>query len=69
MIRQSSSLTTYIVTFSCPNRPGIVAAVSQRLFELGANITEAQQFDDMGSTQFFMRIVLNFRRMVFQKMR
>jgi len=57
MIRQSSSLTTYIVTFSCPNRPGIVAAVSQRLFELGANITEAQQFDDMASTQFFMRIV------------
>lgn len=57
MIRQSSSLTTYIVTFSCPNRPGIVAAVSQRLFELGANITEAQQFDDTDSTQFFMRIV------------
>ncbi|MFT9449479.1 formyltetrahydrofolate deformylase [Gluconobacter japonicus] len=57
MIRQSSSLTTYIVTFSCPNRPGIVAAVSQRLFELGANITEAQQFDDMASTRFFMRIV------------
>ena len=57
MIRQSPSLTTYIVTFSCPNRPGIVAAISQRLFELGANITEAQQFDDTDSTQFFMRIV------------
>ncbi|MBS0982917.1 formyltetrahydrofolate deformylase [Gluconobacter cerinus] len=59
MIRQSSTLTTFVVTLSCPNRPGIVAAISQRLYELGANITEAQQFDDTGSTQFFMRIVFD----------
>jgi len=49
--------TTYILTLSCPNRPGIVATISQHLFEHGANITEAQQFDDQDSHHFFMRIV------------
>ncbi|GCE88919.1 formyltetrahydrofolate deformylase [Komagataeibacter diospyri] len=49
--------TTYIVTISCPNRPGIVAGISHGLAELGANITEAQQFDETESRQFFMRIV------------
>ncbi|QQX90810.1 formyltetrahydrofolate deformylase [Gluconobacter sphaericus] len=48
---------TYVLTLSCPNRPGIVAAISGRLAELNANITEAQQFDDRDSTIFFMRIV------------
>ncbi|ARW15928.1 formyltetrahydrofolate deformylase [Komagataeibacter europaeus] len=48
---------TYIVTVSCPNRPGIVADISHGLAELGANITEAQQFDETESKQFFMRIV------------
>ncbi|MBV1837056.1 formyltetrahydrofolate deformylase [Acetobacter estunensis] len=49
----------YILTLSCPNRPGIVAALSQALFEAGANITEAQQFDDTGSGSFFMRIMFD----------
>ncbi|MBS1066257.1 formyltetrahydrofolate deformylase [Gluconobacter kondonii] len=51
------SQTTYVLTLSCPNRPGIVAAISGKLAELDANITEAQQFDDQDSTVFFMRIV------------
>jgi len=37
---------TAILTLSCPNRPGIVAAVSTLLFEAGCNILDAQQFDD-----------------------
>ena len=45
-----------ILTLSCPDRPGIVAAVTQVLFEHGANIEESQQFDDDGSDTFFMRI-------------
>lgn len=53
----SVPLITYVLTLSCPNRPGIVAAISGRLAELNANITEAQQFDDRDSTLFFMRIV------------
>ena len=48
-----------ILTFSCQNRPGIVAAVSAYLFERGCNIQDAQQFDDELSGQFFMRVVFN----------
>ncbi|GBQ30867.1 formyltetrahydrofolate deformylase [Gluconacetobacter azotocaptans] len=50
---------SYILTLSCPNRPGLVAAIGQLLFELGYNITEAQQFDEPDSKQFFMRIVFS----------
>ena len=49
--------TTYVLTLSCPDRPGIVHAVSGYLFESGGNILESQQFDDNGSGRFFMRIV------------
>jgi formyltetrahydrofolate deformylase len=49
----------HILTLSCPNRPGIVAAVATAIFEQGANIREAQQFDDTQSTRFFARIVLD----------
>jgi len=49
----------YILTLSCPNRPGIVAAVAAHLFDNGNNILEAQQFDDIETDRFFMRIVFN----------
>ena len=48
-----------ILTLSCRNRPGIVAAVSTYLFESGCNIADAQQFDDTQSDRFFMRVVFN----------
>ena len=48
-----------VLTLSCPNRPGIVAAVSGYLFEQSCNILEAQQFDDTGANQFFARIRFN----------
>ena len=46
----------YYLTLTCPNRPGIVAAVSTYIFELGGDIEEAQQFDDKASKRFFMRV-------------
>jgi formyltetrahydrofolate deformylase len=49
--------TSYVLTLSCPDRPGIVHAVSGYLYECGGNILESQQFDDTGSGRFFMRIV------------
>lgn len=49
----------FILTLSCPHRPGIVASVSTFLFEKGCNILEAQQFDDTESGRFFMRVVFN----------
>jgi formyltetrahydrofolate deformylase len=47
----------YVLTIACPDRPGIVAAVTTFLFEAGGNILEAQQFDDLQSNRFFMRVV------------
>src|SRR3954449_3605826 len=49
----------HVLTLSCPNRPGIVAAVSTFLFEAGANIAEAQQYDDPESQRFFARILFD----------
>ena len=46
----------YILALSCPGRPGIVAAVSTRLFDLGCDILEAHQFDDAATGRFFMRV-------------
>ena len=48
-----------ILALSCPNRPGIVAAVSTHLFEAGCNILDAQQFDDTETDRFFMRVAFN----------
>jgi formyltetrahydrofolate deformylase len=49
----------FILTLSCVNRPGIVAAVSTFMFEAQFNILEAAQFDDTVTGRFFMRVVLN----------
>lgn len=53
------SCRSYILTLSCPNRPGIVASISRALFDLGADIAGAQQFDEQESHVFFMRIVFS----------
>jgi len=50
----------YVLTLICPNRPGIVAAVSTHMFEGGCNILEAHQYDDTETGRFFMRVVFNF---------
>ncbi|HEY8578580.1 MAG TPA: formyltetrahydrofolate deformylase [Beijerinckiaceae bacterium] len=47
---------SYVLTLSCADRPGIVAAVSTYLFEQGCNILDAQQFDDVATGLFFMRV-------------
>ena len=51
--------SSHILTLSCNDRPGLVAAVAGSLFEGGANILEAQQFDDPETGQFFMRVVFD----------
>jgi formyltetrahydrofolate deformylase len=47
----------YVLTLSCPDRPGIVSAVSTFLAHNGQNILDAQQFDDIETNKFFMRVV------------
>ena len=46
----------YVLILSCPDRPGIVHAVSGFLVDRGANIVESQQFGDRLTHRFFMRI-------------
>jgi formyltetrahydrofolate deformylase len=52
----------YLLTLACPNRPGIVAAVSTRLFECGFNIGEANQFDSTETNRFYMRVAFDAAR-------
>ena len=52
----STSPTPWVLTLSCPDRPGIVHAVAGLLAELGGNITESQQFGDPLTGLFFMRV-------------
>ncbi|MFI0351898.1 formyltetrahydrofolate deformylase [Actinomadura sp. 9N407] len=49
-------MSEYVLTLSCPDRPGIVAAVSGLLAERGCNILESQQFGDRDTGRFFMRV-------------
>jgi formyltetrahydrofolate deformylase len=46
----------FVVILSCPDRPGIVHAVSGFLVERGGNILESQQFGDRLTNRFFMRL-------------
>ncbi|MDE2619067.1 MAG: formyltetrahydrofolate deformylase [Sphingomonadales bacterium] len=46
----------FVLTLSCTDRPGLVAAVTGRLFQLGGNIREAQQYNAADTGRFFMRI-------------
>jgi formyltetrahydrofolate deformylase len=46
----------YILTLSCPDRIGLVHAVSGFLAERGGNIEEAAQYNDAATGLFFMRV-------------
>ncbi|KJK39082.1 formyltetrahydrofolate deformylase [Streptomyces variegatus] len=46
----------YVLTLSCPDRKGIVHAVSSYLFMTGCNIEDSQQFGDHDTGLFFMRV-------------
>ncbi len=52
----AADLQHWVLTLSCPDRPGIVHAVAGLLAEHGGNITESQQFGDPTTGLFFMRV-------------
>jgi len=63
--RQGAQMTTnsadgahpeYVMTIACPDRPGIVFAVSSFLVQHAANIVQSQQFGDRLDGRFFMRV-------------
>jgi len=46
---------TFVLTLSCPDSIGIVAAVANALADAGCNIVESAQHGDAGNGRFFMR--------------
>ena len=47
----------FILTLSCADRPGLVAAVASMLAGEGCNVLDAQQYNDQATGRFFMRLV------------
>lgn len=48
-------MPSFTLTLSCPERPGIVRAVTAFLFDHGCDIVEHQQFDDAIRGRLFLR--------------
>ena len=46
----------WVLTIACPDRPGIVHAVSGGIVTAGGNIVEAHQFSSLDTGRFFQRI-------------
>ncbi|WP_309124293.1 formyltetrahydrofolate deformylase [Arthrobacter sp.] len=51
--------SSFILTLSCDDRPGIVHAVSGALVAAGCNIIESQQYGSPESGTFFMRVAIS----------
>jgi formyltetrahydrofolate deformylase len=56
MDKPARDVPTYILTIICPDRTGIVAAVSEFLAARRCNIVDVQQYSDPLSRQLFMRL-------------
>lgn len=50
------NLEHWIVTFVCPDKPGIVHAISGAVVAINGNITESQQYSSEDTGRFFMRL-------------
>lgn len=54
-LSSASSSSHFVLTLSCPQRRGIVSAVSNFLYERGFDIVEHQQYDDRDGQRVFLR--------------
>jgi formyltetrahydrofolate deformylase len=54
--RTAAPADQYVLTLACPDKQGIVHAVSSYLFMTGCNIEDSQQFGDHDTGLFFMRV-------------
>ena len=50
-----SAVKEIVLTFSCQDSKGLVAAVATLFATLGFNIKESSQFEDVERRRFFMR--------------
>ncbi|NBU22676.1 MAG: formyltetrahydrofolate deformylase [Actinobacteria bacterium] len=46
----------WVLTFICPDQPGIVHAISGAVVGVGGNITESKQYTSSDTGRFFMRL-------------
>jgi formyltetrahydrofolate deformylase len=56
MSKEESKGLEFILTLSCPDKPGIVYAVSSFLVQHSANIIDSQQYGEPDGGLFFMRV-------------
>jgi formyltetrahydrofolate deformylase len=56
MSTEESTGREFILTLSCPDKPGIVYAVSSFLVQHSANIIDSQQYGEPDGGLFFMRV-------------
>ena len=56
MSTEESKGREFILTLSCPDKPGIVYAVSSFLVQHSANILDSQQYGEPDGGLFFMRV-------------
>lgn len=49
-------MPTFILVLSCPDRPGVVAAVARHILECGGNILESRKYNDPENDRFFLRV-------------
>ncbi len=52
--------SSYVLTLTCADRPGLVFAVSKWIAEAGGNILDSQQFSDTSDNEFFLRVHFDF---------
>lgn len=50
-----------VLLLSCPDQPGVVAAVSDAVWRLGGNIVTAEQHTDVESGTFFQRVAFEIQ--------
>jgi formyltetrahydrofolate hydrolase len=48
--------STAVLLISCPDKPGIVAAVATWIASVGGNIVHAEQHTDLSDSMFFQRV-------------
>lgn len=60
-MNQAYSTDSYILSFHCPDRLGVVARYSGLMYESGAYITEQANYSDPVTESFFLRAVFDTR--------
>ena len=58
-VADQAPITNYLFTFQCPDRLGILAKVSDLLFQQGAFVTDSFHYGDPETKMFFARMVFN----------